>query len=180
MKARPARSLLANNISVYVCRGRLPFCSGGKASTKWLHPTIYLFESYRCVGLNQVNWRANLYHHTYLCFTLLPVYPLADRPSWSASSVLFRVLANLRLAWASHFLPSSAAICQSSVTSFLPSFLPAHFAAFCSLYSLTPAVAANSLPRSLPPLKNNTLVGNTTSSTCSMFKTLGLLAKVLY
>ena len=31
------------------------------------------------IGLSQVNWRGNFYHHTHLCFTLLPVYPLADR-----------------------------------------------------------------------------------------------------
>ena len=89
----------------------------------------------------------------------------SGRPSRSASSVLFRVLANLRPRGRLTFSPSLSLlpplqfVSRQSRRSFLPPFLPAHFAAFCSLYSLTPAVAANSLPRSLPPLKNNTYTG---------------------
>ena len=81
-------------------------------------------------------------------------------PAWASLSLSLSLRCNLSVV--SHVVPS-----------FLPPFLPAHFAAFCSLYSLTPAVA-NSTPRSLPPLKNNTLHWSETSFTCSGFKTLGL------
>ena len=83
---------------------------------------------------------------------LLPVYPPTDRGVRVLGFISRLGKSPSPRGRLSHFLPlsASAAICQSSVSHVVPSFLAAHFAAFCSLYSLTPATLLSKVLAPVP------------------------------